>query len=63
MCFLILRDFPLDDGGLEYLWGCTFVDENGKKDNLRTSGLTTEYRKKKAFQEFYCMGLWTLGKR
>lgn len=29
--FWDLEGFPLEEGGLEYLWGCTYLDEHGQK--------------------------------
>ena len=29
--FFDIEGFPLDEGGLEYLWGCTFFDEQGER--------------------------------
>jgi len=29
--FFDIEGFPLDEGGLEYLWGCTFFDEAGDR--------------------------------
>jgi uncharacterized protein len=29
--FFDLEGFPLEEGGLEYLWGCTYLDEQGQR--------------------------------
>lgn len=32
--FFDIEGFPLDEGGLEYLWGCTYFDETGQRQFL-----------------------------
>ena len=29
--FWDLEGFPLEEGGLEYLWGCTYIDDRGER--------------------------------
>lgn len=54
-----IEGFPLEEGGLEYLWGNTWFDENGQKRFL-DFWAHNKTQEKKAFQDFisWVYGLW-----
>ena len=49
--FFDIEGYPLIDGGLEYLWGVTYFDENGDRQ-FRDFWAHTQEQEKQAFQEF-----------
>jgi uncharacterized protein len=49
--FFDIEGFPLDDGGLEYLWGNTYFDENGERQFIDFWAHDHE-QEKQCFQDF-----------
>ncbi|MFC1560329.1 TM0106 family RecB-like putative nuclease [Pseudomonadota bacterium] len=46
-----IEGFPLDKGGLEYLWGCAYFDENGDRQ-FKDFWAHDRDQEKQAFKEF-----------
>ncbi|NLJ51465.1 MAG: TM0106 family RecB-like putative nuclease [Alcaligenaceae bacterium] len=49
--FFDIEGFPLVEGGLEYLWGCTYFDESGKRQ-FKDFWAHNEAEEKQAFMAF-----------
>lgn len=49
--FFDIEGYPLLDGGLEYLWGCTYFDERGER-SFRDFWAHDSQQEKSAFQAF-----------
>ncbi len=49
--FFDIEGYPLDEGGLEYLWGCTYFNEKGERDFIDFWGHNCE-QEKSAFTAF-----------
>jgi len=49
--FFDIEGFPLDEGGLEYLWGNTYFDENGQRQFIDFWAHNQE-QEKQCFQDF-----------
>ncbi|NLY65848.1 MAG: TM0106 family RecB-like putative nuclease, partial [Alcaligenaceae bacterium] len=49
--FFDIEGFPLDEGGLEYLWGCTYFDENGLRQ-FKDFWAHNREQEKQAFEGF-----------
>jgi predicted RecB family nuclease len=56
--FFDIEGYPLDDGGLEYLWGATYFDD-AKVRQFRDFWAHDHEQEKQAFQEFIA---WTYGR-
>ncbi|MFV9473437.1 TM0106 family RecB-like putative nuclease [Advenella sp. RU8] len=57
--FFDIEGFPLDEGGLEYLWGCTYFDENGQRQ-FKDFWAHNREQEKQAFEGFitWVYGRW-----
>ncbi|MET4694485.1 TM0106 family RecB-like putative nuclease [Endozoicomonas lisbonensis] len=51
--FFDIEGFPLDEGGLEYLWGNTYFDESGTKQ-FKDFWAHNREQEKRAFEGFIC---------
>ncbi|WP_440616928.1 TM0106 family RecB-like putative nuclease [Cysteiniphilum sp. 6C5] len=49
--FFDIEGYPLDEGGLEYLWGCAYFDENGKRQFI-DFWAHDRIQEKQCFQDF-----------
>ena len=49
--FFDIEGFPLDEGGLEYLWGNTYFDDNGQRQFIDFWAHNSE-QEKQCFQDF-----------
>lgn len=49
--FFDIEGFPLHEDGLEYLWGCTYFDESGKRD-FKDFWAHNREEEKQAFENF-----------
>ena len=49
--FFDIESFPLEQGGLEYLWGCTYFDNDGQRA-FRDFWAHTREQEKTAFEHF-----------
>ena len=49
--FFDIEGYPLDEGGLEYLWGCTYFDESGER-TFRDFWAHDPAQEKVAFEAF-----------
>lgn len=49
--FFDIEGFPLDEGGLEYLWGCTYFDEFGQR-LFRDFWAHNQAQERQAFEDF-----------
>jgi predicted RecB family nuclease len=59
--FFDIEGFPLDNGGLEYLWGNTYFDEEGKRQ-FKDFWAHDPIQEKQCFQDFihWVYGRWLL---
>jgi len=59
--FFDIEGFPLDNGGLEYLWGNTYFDEDGKRQ-FKDFWAHDSNQEKQCFQDFihWAYGRWLL---
>ncbi len=57
--FFDIEGFPLDEGGLEYLWGSTYFDEQGNRQ-FKDFWAHNREQEKQCFQEFihWVYGRW-----
>ena len=49
--FFDIEGYPLDDGGLEYLWGCTYFNESGER-SFKDFWAHSQEQEKVAFEAF-----------
>lgn len=49
--FFDIEGYPLDDGGLEYLWGSTYLNDQGER-NFKDFWAHNQVQEKKAFEKF-----------
>ncbi len=49
--FFDIEGYPLDEGGLEYLWGCTYFEETGKR-GFKDFWAHDQVQEKEAFEAF-----------
>ncbi|HHT9830909.1 TPA: TM0106 family RecB-like putative nuclease [Legionella pneumophila] len=49
--FFDIEGYPLEEGGLEYLWGCTYFDEKGNRC-FKDYWAHNEVQEKEAFKQF-----------
>ncbi|NYT78022.1 TM0106 family RecB-like putative nuclease [Alcaligenaceae bacterium] len=49
--FFDIEGFPLDEGGLEYLWGCTYLDDAGQRQ-FKDFWAHDREQEKQAFSDF-----------